>query len=74
VNLAFELGQHPRFSTPLADALQAGGGQHPLATATARYFLHGRFDWSDIAALSAGALAAAAVLRLFHTSEQRHEA
>jgi hypothetical protein len=26
VNLAFELGQHPRFSTPLADALQAGWG------------------------------------------------
>jgi hypothetical protein len=73
-NLAFELGQHPRFSTALADALQGGGRQHPLATATAQYFLHGRFDWADIAALSAGALAAAAVLRVLHTSEDSHEA
>jgi hypothetical protein len=74
VNLAFELGQHPRFGTPLVDALQASWGQHPLAVAIAQYCLHGRFDWADIGALSAGALAAAAVLRLLHTCEDIHEA
>ena len=74
VNMAFELGQHLRFSAPLADALQAGWGQYPPAAATAQYFLQGRFDWADIAALSAGALAAAAVLRLLHIGEDPHEA
>lgn len=73
VNLAFEVGQHPRFSAPLAEALQSGLGQTALTAAISRYFLHGRFDWGDVAALSAGALAAAAVLWLLHSSKDEHD-
>ena len=73
VNLAFELGQHPRFSARIADALQFGLGQNALTAAMSRYFLRGRFDWGDVAALSAGALAAAAVLWLLHDSEDTHD-
>jgi len=73
VNLAFELAQHPRFSAPLADALQSGLGQGAVTAAISRYLLHGRFDWGDIAALSAGALAAAALLGLLQSTEDEHE-
>jgi len=74
VNLAFEVGQHPRFSAPIADALQFGLGLNALTVALSRYFLHGHFDWGDVAAVSAGALAAAAVLWLLDASEDRHDA
>jgi hypothetical protein len=73
VNLAFELGQHPRFSALIAEALQVGLGQNVLTAAMSRYFLRGRFDWGDVTALSAGALAAAAVLWLLQASEDRHD-
>ena len=74
VNLAFELGQHSRFSAPIAEALQFGLGQNALTMAISRYLLRGRFDWGDVMALSVGALAAAAVLWLLRSSEDRHDA
>ena len=69
--MAFELGQHARFSAGIADALQFWLGHYALTAATARYFLHGRFDWADIAASSAGAVTAAAVLWLLHDRGER---
>jgi hypothetical protein len=73
VNLACEVGQHPRFSGPIADALLSGQGPNVLTAAMSRYFLRGRFDSGDIAALSAGALAAFAVLWLLHAKGDRHD-
>lgn len=74
VNLAFELGQHDRFSGPTAEALQFGLGHNALTAAISQFFLRGRFDWGDVAALSVGALAAAAVLGLLHALKDRHDA
>jgi hypothetical protein len=64
INVAFEVGQHPHVSARLADALQAGLGQTPLARTLANYFVRGTFDGGDIVAAILGALAAASVLRL----------
>jgi hypothetical protein len=64
VNVAFEIGQHPRLSARLADLLQISFGDAPTTQALARYFVHGTFDPGDIVAALLGSLAAAAVLRI----------
>jgi hypothetical protein len=64
VNLAFEFGQHPQFSAPLAKALQAHFGASSTARMVSNYLLRGTFDLGDIAAAVLGAVAAAVVLRL----------
>lgn len=74
VNLAFELGQHPRLSAPLAEGLQAGFGDTRLSRTLANYFLRGTFDVADIVAVVLGALAAAAVLRLLQGTSEKHHA
>jgi len=66
INAAFEFGQHLHFKAQLADAVQGGWGSAPWARPLAQYFLRGTFDWADMAAAVAGALAAAAVLSLLH--------
>ena len=73
VDLSFELGQLPQLSAPLSQALQSGFGPLAPAQALSRYLVNGRFDAADVLALSAGALAAAGVLRLLHRRESRHE-
>lgn len=76
VDLAFELGQLPQLSAPLSQALlalQSASLPLPPAQALSRYLVNGRFDTADVLALSAGALAAAGVLRLLHRRETRHE-
>jgi hypothetical protein len=72
VNVAFEMGQHPRVNAPLAEALQGSFGPTLLTRPLANYFLRGSFDVGDIAAATAGALAAAGVLYLVHRLETRH--
>ena len=75
VNVAFEVGQHPSLSTGLAALVQDRLGTMPPAPMLALYFVHGTFDWSDIAAALLGALAAGAVLRfLSRRQERRHDA
>ena len=64
VNIAFELGQHPRLSAHLSHWLQSSFGESPVIRSIARYFVRGTFDVGDIAAAALGALAAAAILRL----------
>lgn len=73
LNLVFELGQHARFSAPLAEALQSGWGQNMLTTALSAYALQGHFDGADVVALSAGSLAAAALLWRVQVCEAAHE-
>ena len=66
VDVAFEVGQHPRLAGAVADALQRALGDGPAASGLAGYFTRGRFDPADIVAATAGALVAAAVLHLSH--------
>lgn len=73
VNIAFELGQHPRLSQQLSHWLQIGFGDSPVVRSIASYFVRGTFDFGDIAAAALGALAAAAILRLMaNHSEHEH--
>lgn len=69
IGLGFEVLQHPAIARPFAAALDGLPGFRTLA----RFALQGRFDPADIAALSAGACAAAALLFLFMPREVRHE-
>lgn len=65
VNIAFEVGQHPRISPSLAENLDSALGKTPLgppAQALADCALRGTFDTGDIVAAMLGALAAAMVL------------
>ena len=71
VNIAFELGQHPQFKGPLAEALYAHLGQSVPVRRLASYFLRGTFDFGDLLAIVAGALAAAGVLRAVQASRER---
>ena len=55
INLAFEIGQHPALSGPLAESLLGGPQPGLVSRALAGYFRHGRFDADDLAATLAGA-------------------
>ena len=66
VNVAFEAGQHPRASAPLASFVEALFGQGRVARGLSGYFVHGTFDLGDIVAATSGALAAAGVLFAVH--------
>jgi hypothetical protein len=72
VNMAFEVGQHSAIKVDLAELLQFLLGQTALARTLSDYFLLGSFDVGDIAAVTAGALAAAGVLYCADESEARH--
>jgi hypothetical protein len=74
VNVAFEIGQHPLVSAPLAQFLQSELGAMPAAQALARYFVHGTLDPGDIVAALAGAMAAGMVLRLMHRGPENDHA
>lgn len=69
LGLAFEFVQHPALAVPLAAALDGVPGLQALG----RYALHGRFDPADLAALTAGACAAAGLLILTRPRENRHD-
>ena len=72
VNVAFEVGQHPRIAPTLVDALGGAGADSAPARALANYFAQGRFDAGDLLAATLGALAAAALLRAAHRKEALH--
>jgi len=69
LGIAFELLQHRVLGVPLAAALDGVPGLQALG----RYALHGRFDPADLAALTAGAGAAAGLLILTRSRENRHD-
>jgi hypothetical protein len=72
VNMAFEAAQHPKLSSGVGEALQLAFGRTGLTRAVYNYLLGGSFALGDIAAATAGALAAAAVLHWVHNRETRH--
>lgn len=69
VNVAFEAGQHPALRTTLAQLIDQLLGDSAPARWLANYFMLGTFDVFDIVAATAGAGAAAAVLRAVHKRE-----
>ena len=56
VNFAFELGQ--KFKLTAAQMVPDSFRYLPFFEATRSYFIHGTFDWLDVFAAIAGALAA----------------
>ncbi len=74
VNWVFEVGQHAAIKASLAVGLQDLLGHSPLVRWLGRYFLRGTFDVADLMATLGGALAAAALLFLFHAEQEQHHA
>ena len=72
VNVAFEIAQHPRLSGAVAHALHRTFGHGAVADALADYGLRGSFDRADLVAVTAGSLAAAALLHRFHQPKDSH--
>ena len=72
VNVAFEIGQHPALSGPIANALHGVFGHSAPVKALSGYFVHGTFDGGDLIAATAGALAAARLLWHVHQMEKRY--
>ncbi len=72
VNVAFEILQLPELATSFATAIEQVFGHGALAQALAQYALRGTFDAGDLVAATAGALAAAGVLFVFHRREIGH--
>jgi len=71
INVAFEIAQAPSVSTDVADVLPQLLGQTWLTDMISNYLLRGTFAVADLVAATAGAVAAAAVLRLIHFREAR---
>jgi hypothetical protein len=58
IDSAFEVGQHPHWSTTIADALPGWFRRVPVLDHVGVYFTHGTFDPRDLAATAAGCLGA----------------
>lgn len=71
INVAFEVAQAPNVSAYVADVLPKLFGPTWLADTMSNYLLRGTCDVADLVAATAGAVAAAAVLRFIHFREAR---
>lgn len=71
IDSAFELAQAPGLSGPITSALAATPAPAWLTDPVSSYLIRGRFDWADLLAIAAGALAAGAVLHRLHQRETR---
>ena len=71
IDVAFEVAQAPGVSTSVAEALPHLLGRTRLTNAISNYLLQGTFAAADLLAATAGAAAAAAVLRFIHRREAR---
>ena len=67
VNVAFELGQHPKLAASIANAAPAWFRHVPILNQTPTYFLSGMFDPLDILFATLGALAAYLVIVKTHS-------
>jgi hypothetical protein len=73
VNVAFELGQHPKLATSIAHAVPGWFAQVPILNQTPTYFLSGTLDPLDILFATLGALAAYSVIVKTHAQGMCHE-
>jgi len=71
INVAFEVAQAPNVSAEVTHVLPHLLGQSWLTDTTSNYLLRGTFAVGDLVAATAGAAAAAAVLRFIHVHEAR---
>ena len=71
INVAFEVAQAPDVSAVVAGALPQFLGPTWLTNTLSAYLLRGTFSVADLVAATAGAVAAAAVLRFNHFREAR---
>lgn len=71
VNVIFELGQARGVDAAIATVLQDALGQTWLSRPLSEYLVRGTFDVADLAAATAGAIAAACVLRMINRSGVR---
>jgi hypothetical protein len=75
VNFAFEMGQ--KYKQAAAQMVPDGFRYLPFFDTTRSYFIHGTFDWLDILAAAAGAVAAFltwVATRKYHYTGEKHEA
>lgn len=71
IDSAFELAQAPGLSRPITSALAASPAPPWLTDPVSSYLIRGRFDWADLLAIAAGAVAAGAVLHRLRRREAR---
>lgn len=71
VDTLFEVGQHPALAPHIVAALPAWFQHVPVLDNTGAYFLRGHFDPWDLAAVTAGTLAA--YLTIYLTRRYAHE-
>lgn len=70
---AFEAAQVPAWQTPVVDTVRRWLGDGALTSLFTRYVERGTFDPGDLVAVTAGALAAAAMLALVWCPGDRHD-
>ena len=73
VDLVFEMGQHPKLATPIANAVPAWFIHVPILDRTTTYFLSGTFDPLDILFAALGALTAYIAIVSTDASRVCHE-
>jgi hypothetical protein len=73
IDVAFEVAQSPGWKGPVIDAARRWLGDGWLQSLFTRYVEHGTFDPGDLVAVTAGALAAAALLARLWYPGDRHD-
>lgn len=71
VDSAFELAQAPGLSGPITSAMAATPAPAWLTDPVSSYLMRGHFDWADLLAIAAGAVAAGAVLHRLQRPQVR---
>jgi hypothetical protein len=73
VNVAFELGQHPKLAESMANVVPGWWAHVPMLNQTPTYFLSGTFDPLDILFAALGALTACLLIEKTRTPGVCHE-
>jgi hypothetical protein len=73
IDTGFEAAQAPTWKPILVDGTQRWLGDGWLPSLFTRYVERGTFDWIDLAAATAGTLAAAVALAIMWQRKDRHE-
>ncbi|MGB3428508.1 MAG: hypothetical protein WBA53_10085 [Burkholderiaceae bacterium] len=73
IDVAFEVAQSPAWKEPVIDSARRWLGDGWLTSLVTRYVERGTFDPGDLVAVTAGSLAAAAMLVRFWCPGDRHD-